>query len=118
MGPVTTTRPDEMDATQLTHVDILNRVCAQLDLSHPKELIPFSIRVSNLLAFGNKLQAFVHEVCCLMEHLWHSTHTHTHTHTLSLSLSLSLLERGVCTTVVVTSERFSMSLTFLCCVSR
>ena len=55
-------RHEELDATQLTHADILNRVCAQLDLSHPKELIPFSIRVSNLLAFGNKLQAFVHEV--------------------------------------------------------
>ncbi len=62
------TRPEELDATQLTHADILNRVCAQLDLGHPKELIPFSIRVSNLLAFGNKLQAFVHEVCSLMSY--------------------------------------------------
>ena len=60
-GTTQASRPEELDATQLTHADILNRVCAQLDLS-PKELIPFSIRVSNLLAFGNKLQAFVHEV--------------------------------------------------------
>ena len=36
----------------LTHADILQRVCAQLDLASPKELIPFSIRISNLLAFG------------------------------------------------------------------
>jgi hypothetical protein len=56
----------DLDATtQLTHADILNRVCAQLDLSNPKELIPFSIRVSNLLTFGNKLQSFVHEVGAL-----------------------------------------------------
>ena len=55
-----------MDATRgLTHRDILDRVCAQLDLASPMELIPFSIRVSKLLAFGDKLQSFVHEVRAL-----------------------------------------------------
>ena len=52
----------ELDALRMSHTDILQRVCATLDLAEPKELIPFSIRVSHLLASGNKLQAFVQEV--------------------------------------------------------
>ena len=52
----------EVNALRLSHTDILRRVCATLDLSEPKELIPFSIRISKLLACGHKLQAFVNEV--------------------------------------------------------